>query len=104
MRKLLGALAATGAGAVLILAQSGAIDPAKEWPTYGHDSGGMRFSPLTEITPENVGQLKVAWTYHMRPAGYTPPPGGGRFGGGGGAVGDVPDAPQFAGGGGQGRG
>ncbi len=40
-----------------------------EWPTYGHDSGGQRFSPLTQITPANVGRLKVAWTYHMRPAG-----------------------------------
>ena len=40
-------------------------DLSKEWPTYGHDSGGMRFSPLTEITPENVARLKVAWVYHM---------------------------------------
>jgi quinoprotein glucose dehydrogenase len=42
-------------------------DLAKEWPTYGHDAGGMRFSPLTQITPANVGQLDVAWTYHMKP-------------------------------------
>ena len=28
-----------------------------EWPTYGHDSGGMRFSPLKQITPANVGTL-----------------------------------------------
>jgi glucose dehydrogenase len=34
---------------------------SKEWPTYGHDPGAMRFSPLTEITPANVGQLQVAW-------------------------------------------
>ena len=27
---------------------------SKEWPTYGHDSGGMRYSPLTQITPANV--------------------------------------------------
>jgi quinoprotein glucose dehydrogenase len=47
--------------------------PSTEWPTYGHDPGGMRFSPLTELTPANVGELQVAWTYHMRPA---PPPGG----------------------------
>jgi quinoprotein glucose dehydrogenase len=39
-----------------------------EWPTYGHDSGGMRFSPVTQITPANVSRLQVAWTYHMRPA------------------------------------
>ena len=28
---------------------------SNEWPTYGHDSGGMRFSPLTQLTPANVG-------------------------------------------------
>jgi quinoprotein glucose dehydrogenase len=27
----------------------------------------MRYSPLTQITPANVGQLQVAWVYHMRP-------------------------------------
>ena len=39
-----------------------------EWPTYGHDSGGQRFSPLTQLTPTNVDRLQVAWVYHMRPA------------------------------------
>ena len=43
---------------------------ANEWPTYGHDKGSMRFSPLTQITPANVSKLKVAWTYHMK-AGNT---------------------------------
>ena len=40
---------------------------AKDWPAYGHDASGGRFSPLTQITPENVGKLAVAWTYHMNP-------------------------------------
>ena len=67
------------------------IPSANQWPTYGHDSGGQRFSPLAQITPANVGRLKVAWTYHMRPAGFTGGAGGpavmeGR--GPGGAVGD----------------
>jgi quinoprotein glucose dehydrogenase len=48
-----------------------AIEPAKEWHTYGHDPGAMRFSPLKQLTPENVARLKVAWVYHMRPEGYT---------------------------------
>lgn len=42
---------------------------AKEWPTYGHDAGGMRFSPLTQITPGNVATLQPAWTYHLKPEG-----------------------------------
>jgi len=35
-----------------------------EWPSYGGDPGGSRFSPLTQINTGNVGQLKVAWIYH----------------------------------------
>ena len=75
MKRLIGVLVITAAAvvpaAVLnIGAQSNAAKPAPpstEWPTYGHDPGGMRFSPLTQITPANVGQLQVAWVYHMRP-------------------------------------
>lgn len=79
-------------------AQSKAPELSKEWPTYGHDSGGMRFSPLTEITPANVGTLKVAWTYHMKPEGFVAPAGRGGFGAPGrGPVGDNPDAPPAAG-------
>ena len=47
------------------------VDPASEWQTYGHDGAGTRFSPLKQITPENVSSLKIAWVYHMRPAGFT---------------------------------
>jgi quinoprotein glucose dehydrogenase len=38
--------------------------PNGEWPFYGHDAGGARFSPLTQITRENVSTLTVAWTFH----------------------------------------
>lgn len=41
------------------------------WPIPGRDPGGTRFSPLTQITPANVAQLKVAWVYHMKPVGTT---------------------------------
>jgi quinoprotein glucose dehydrogenase len=47
---------------------------SREWPTYGHDPGGMRYSPLTEITPANVDRLAVAWVYHMRPPVAAGPP------------------------------
>jgi quinoprotein glucose dehydrogenase len=42
-----------------------------EWPAYGHDYGDSRHSPLTQITPANVGKLKPVWTFHMRPADAT---------------------------------
>jgi quinoprotein glucose dehydrogenase len=36
---------------------------ASDWPHYGGSPDQMRYSPLAEITRENVGTLKVAWTY-----------------------------------------
>ncbi|HEY1875911.1 MAG TPA: PQQ-binding-like beta-propeller repeat protein, partial [Rhizomicrobium sp.] len=44
-----------------------AAPSATDWASYGHDAGGGRFSPLTQITPENASQLQVAWVYHMNP-------------------------------------
>ena len=35
-----------------------------DWPVYGHDPGGMRYSPITQISPRNVGRLQRAWTFH----------------------------------------
>jgi quinoprotein glucose dehydrogenase len=37
---------------------------ADDWPYYGHDAGGMRYSPLTQINRDNVARLKVAWIFH----------------------------------------
>jgi quinoprotein glucose dehydrogenase len=34
-----------------------------DWPSIAGDTGGSQFSPLKQITPANVGQLEVAWTY-----------------------------------------
>jgi quinoprotein glucose dehydrogenase len=49
-----------------------------DWPAYGRDPGGARFSPLTQITRQNVTQLQVAWTYHtgmpdLSGMGHRPP-------------------------------
>jgi quinoprotein glucose dehydrogenase len=35
-----------------------------DWAYYGHDAGGTRYSPLTQINRENVAKLRVAWTFH----------------------------------------
>ncbi|WEX09525.1 PQQ-binding-like beta-propeller repeat protein [Chelativorans sp. AA-79] len=37
--------------------------PPGEWVAYGRTSYGRRYSPLDQITPENVSDLEVAWTY-----------------------------------------
>jgi len=48
------------------------LTPSNGWPALDHyrdwsrSLGGPtsnRFSPLTQLTPENVGRLQVAWTY-----------------------------------------
>ena len=46
----------------LLLSHLQAAD--NDWPTYGGDAGGTRYSPLKQIARENVSKLKVAWTYH----------------------------------------
>lgn len=35
-----------------------------DWPVYLGDKQNTHHSPLTQITPENVTKLGVAWTYH----------------------------------------
>ena len=37
---------------------------AADWSSYGRTNAGQRYSPLTQITPDNVGKLAVAWHYH----------------------------------------
>ena len=43
-----------------------------DWPNFGNDPGATKFVPLTQITPENVSQLKIAWTYDTgeEPGGF----------------------------------
>ncbi|MEX2177452.1 MAG: pyrroloquinoline quinone-dependent dehydrogenase [Gemmatimonadaceae bacterium] len=40
-----------------------AISPS-DWPAYGYDAGGSRYSPLADIHRGNVATLVPAWTYH----------------------------------------
>ncbi len=39
-----------------------------DWPSANKGLDAQRFSTLRQITPANVGQLREAWVYHMRPA------------------------------------
>src|SRR5688500_16422469 len=50
---------------VITFAQQG------DWPAYGRDPGGERFSPLEQIDTANVAGLAVAWTFRTGDA-YTP--------------------------------
>jgi quinoprotein glucose dehydrogenase len=65
-------IAALAATSCTLAAES--LADSLEWPTYGHDPGGMRYAPLSDIDASNVGRLELAWTYHMRPeAGQAAP-------------------------------
>ena len=37
--------------------------PADSWPTYHGDYSGQRHSRLTQITPDNVKQITLAWAF-----------------------------------------
>jgi len=59
------AVLAAQAGAPQVTPQDlldGLKDPGK-WLTYGGDYNGHRHSPLTQITPDNAGQLSAQWTF-----------------------------------------
>src|SRR5579872_7316016 len=47
----------------LVSATAFAAAPDAGWPAYGGAAGGGHYSPLTQITPANVDQLRVAWIF-----------------------------------------
>jgi glucose dehydrogenase len=73
------------AGAVLALVlggratPDGQAPPARdgEWPMFRHDNAGTGYSPLTQITPDNVAKLTRGWTYSLRGAASATPGRGG---------------------------
>jgi quinoprotein glucose dehydrogenase len=71
MRTLMFAL--LGSASLIAANACAAQTPTKpgqlDWPTYGGDHTGARFSGAKQITPANVSALTPAWTFHMRPAG-----------------------------------
>lgn len=45
-----------------------------EWTAYGHDAFGTRYSPLNDVTRDNVAKLAVAWTYRTGETEHTARP------------------------------
>jgi glucose dehydrogenase len=52
---LIAAIGLACAGAQPAIAQSSTRD---DWAYYGHDAGGTRYSPLTQVNRQNVAGLK----------------------------------------------
>ncbi len=40
-----------------------ALETGVDWPAYGGTHRALRYSPLDQITPENVGQLEKIWEF-----------------------------------------
>lgn len=64
-------LAGSGSPAFALPAQMspGMTDPSGlatggDWPSYGGTYANWRYSPLTQIAPDNVGKLQKAWETH----------------------------------------
>ena len=49
---------------ILLLLVASGLAFTQDWPAYGGDAGGTRYSSLKEINRSNVAKLKTAWTYH----------------------------------------
>ena len=49
---------------LLAVAITSLLPTQTEWPVYGYDSSGSRYSPVGQITASNVMKLQRAWTYH----------------------------------------
>jgi glucose dehydrogenase len=43
-----------------------AEEPAGDWPMYRGNLAGTGFSPLSQITPDNVANLTEGWSYSLR--------------------------------------
>lgn len=44
-------------------ATAAAAEAPREWRHYGNSPAGTRYAPFDEITPDNVADLEVAWTF-----------------------------------------
>ena len=51
-------------GASLSFGQQGT--QGGEWHSYGGDRGGTRYSALDQITADNVGDLRLVWSWALR--------------------------------------
>ncbi len=44
---------------------------ATDWPNTNYAQSANRYSPLDQITAQNVATLQRAWSFHLKPADYT---------------------------------
>jgi quinoprotein glucose dehydrogenase len=63
--------AALAASLATAISAAGVTPAFTDWPNTNYANSANRYSPLTQITAENVATLKQVWSFHLKPAGYT---------------------------------
>ena len=58
--------AGLGFVAILLVASTIWAQSATDWPEV-NNYGSAKYSPLAQITPDNVSELEVAWVYELEP-------------------------------------
>ncbi len=51
-------------GVLPVRADASATSTSRDWTAYGGSAAGTRFAGASQITPANVKDLKLAWTFH----------------------------------------
>jgi quinoprotein glucose dehydrogenase len=71
-RYVLGSALGLLVSALCALAASAAgPNQATDWRSVNYDDTANRYSPLDQITPQNVATLQQVWSFHMKPADFT---------------------------------
>jgi quinoprotein glucose dehydrogenase len=54
-----------------LAASAAGPNQATDWRSVNYDDTANRYSPLDQITPQNVATLQQVWSFHMKPADFT---------------------------------
>ena len=65
------ALCAVVAAALATVSTAQSTPGATGWPGSNYNETANRYSPLEQITAQNVATLQQVWSFHLKPAGYT---------------------------------
>ena len=54
-------VASSSAATMASAATTSAVDNESQWSSYGNNYSEQRYSPLVQITPDNIDELELAW-------------------------------------------
>src|SRR5262245_41283936 len=67
MKRVLLATVAVGIASAALVAQRSSREADGDWPLYSRDLAGTKYSPLTQVTANNVAKLTQVWTVRVAP-------------------------------------